>query len=129
VKGAFLISDDSNLFRDARAVLLKLGAKSSDDSGGVAQLRDEAGRLFTIFGRIPAESEWEVREGPFEVGSGSGIPDMATVTACAIECRWEDLFATVVGRIAAQLPGPCWDLAGNGVVWAADSLDSERLHL
>jgi hypothetical protein len=54
---------------------------------------------------------------------------MTTVTACVIECRWEDLFAWAVGAIASRLSQPCWVLDGNGVLWAADSIDLDRLQL
>lgn len=41
---------------------------------------------------------------------------MATIHACVIECRFEDLFATTTARIAAALPCPTWVLDGNGVI-------------
>ena len=129
MKGAFLISADADLFAQASTALLQLGAQSAGDFDATVQLRNGAGRLFTLFGRVAPGYEWEFREGRLELGSGTAAPDMTRVMACPIECRWEDFFVWAVAAIARRVSHPCWVLDGNGVIWAADSIDVERLQL
>jgi hypothetical protein len=61
--------------------------------------------------------------------SGADQPDLQTVSACYVECRWEDLFTDVVSRMSAKLDFPLWVLDSDGNVWSADAIDPDRLVL
>ncbi len=60
---------------------------------------------------------------------GVHLPDMLSLTACAIECRWEDLFCAEVKALANALHLPSWVLDGDGVLWPADAVDPARVRL
>lgn len=129
MKGAFLLSESQSLFSDACAALVRRGATYAEGDGGVAQYRDAEGRLFTLFGTVDPEFDWEFREGPFSLAGQAVMPDMSTVTACSVECRWEELFAVVVKAIASELTTPAWVLDGDGVLWLASEVDPKRIRL
>lgn len=128
MKGVFLVSEDPGLFFRVREILVGMGAAISDQ-GDVVQFADSAGRLFTLFGTIPAGYEWEWREGPFELGSGDRIPDVSALVACWIECRWEEMLASLLSEIGERLDSACWIIDGNGVVWVAGLVDARRVQL
>lgn len=44
------------------------------------------------------------------------VPDLSAAAAVLVECRWEDLFASWIARLAALLPGPAWVVDDDGVV-------------
>jgi hypothetical protein len=129
MKSAFLLAENESLFADARDVLVRDGAAYADGDGGTVQGRDPLGRLLTMFGDDPPGFEWEYREGPFTFERATPPSDMATIHACVIECRFEDLFAATTARIAAALPYPVWVLDSNGTIWDAASVDPERVRL
>jgi hypothetical protein len=54
---------------------------------------------------------------------------MTSVTACIAECRWEDLFVSVVRRIAVELAVSVWVLDSDGVLWRASDVDPDRIRL
>ena len=127
MKGAFLISNDPRLAEEMRSALAKRGAQSSPD--GVGQLQDDQGRLFTFFGQVQASNAWEWQDGPHHVeGEGTG-PDLATATACWVECRWEGWFADLFEALAPELSAPAWVLDNNHVLWPADEIDPARISL
>jgi hypothetical protein len=125
MKSAFLIAFSDNLFEDVGAFLHAEGAFY--DPGRVAQFRDQNHRFFTVFPWVGPESE--VRIGPFVSADGSPIPDMSSISACIIECRWEDLFVTYVARIARALGQRAWILDSECVIWPAEAVDPERVRL
>jgi hypothetical protein len=128
VKGAFLLSEDRQLFAELCDVLVRIGAEYTADDD-VLQLRDDRGRLLTVIGRVEPEFEWEFRQGPFTLEGNAWLPDMSSVTACIVECRWEDLFASVVARIASELEAMLWVLDSNGHLWLASEVDPARISL
>jgi hypothetical protein len=131
MRGGFLIAVDRGLFvRSARA-LVALGAPqpSGIDRDQVVQFSDPVGRLFTLFERVPEGTEWEVRDGPFVAGPGVNPPDMEFVYACPFECRWPDLVADLTKAIAYTTEAPTWVLDGDGVIWDAEAVDSQRVRL
>lgn len=129
MKSAFLLAENENLFPDVRDFLVADGWNSSPEYGGVVQAFDPQGRLLTIFGTVEPEFAWEYQEGPFTVESLAPPAEMERVTACVIECRFEDLFAATTARLAAALPYPTWVLDSNGAIWDAEAVDPERIRL
>lgn len=128
MKGAFLVAEDPQLFIKVRDALVKVGASTATD-GAVVQIRDERGNLLTVFRDIPSSTEWEWRQGPFDVQAIGRLPDFEAATACWIECRSERAFSAMVRHIAEQLPEPAWVVDGEGALWLAAELDPERLRL
>jgi hypothetical protein len=131
VKSAFLLSDDPTLFGQVVAALHDVSPEQVEASAQfVAQIRDDADRLFTVYSDVSPGCEWEYREGPFVLAYPEmRLPDFASVTACVIECRWEDLFVAHVRRIADRLSQPAWVLDSDGVVWPADNVNPHRVLL
>ena len=126
MKSAYLVSPGEAFEVDVLQVAAALGADVRED---VAQLRDDQGRLFTVFGGLGQDSASDWRE-DLSAAPGSGpLPDLSTATAVSIECRWEDLFASVVHRLAGRLPDPSWVVDGDGVVWPATRVDPDAVRL
>jgi hypothetical protein len=128
MKGGFLVAYDASLFDRIATVVLNLGGVSSDTDGGFAQVADADERLFTAYGPSPV-AEWEYREGPFYPAAGVQMPDMQEITACAFECRWEDLVVRISDLIARTSEAPTWLLDGNSVIWSAEAVDPTRVVL
>jgi hypothetical protein len=131
MSGGFLIALDSDLYRRAAAAIVELGGVAATDvlGGAVVQLTDDKGRLFTLYETVPPGTEWEVREGPFVAGRGVHPPDMERVTACPFECRWPDMVARLAVVAARTAETPTWLLDSDGVVWNAESVDPNEVHL
>lgn len=110
-----------------RAVLLPLGGLAAQDDS-VVQLRDKTGSLFTVY-RVPPESEWEFRSEPLCAAAGVKIPDLATATGLALECRSEVQFSALVTEIAGTSGVDMWVIDGNGVVWSARDVDARLVRL
>jgi hypothetical protein len=127
MKGAFLVSEDTNLASLVLAAMEGVGAEVAPD--GVAQIRDDEGRLFTVFAHPDPASDWEWRSGSVTPTDDGLQPDLATASACWIECRWEVLFADLVRTLARALPGDSWVLDGDGVLWSAADVDPTRVRL
>jgi hypothetical protein len=129
--GGFLLAIDERLFHRAAAALTDLGAlQAVDDLGGdIVQYSDQEGRLFTLYEHVPAGTEWEVRDGPFEAAPGVNPPDMHTVVACPFECRWADLAVQLADAIARTAEAPTWVLDGDGVIWDAEAVDPLKVRL
>jgi hypothetical protein len=126
MRGAFLVSDSPDIYRDVSVALVDMGAVAYEE---VVQLRDDQGRLFTVDLLADSESGWEWREGPFVVRGDAEPPEMVTATACLVQCRWEDLFTSIVHQLAAVLPEPAWVLDGNDVLWPAALVDEREVRL
>lgn len=131
MRGGFLVALDGRLFQRAAHALFVLGAASAADDfgGGVVQLTDDSGRLFTLYERVPDGTEWEVREGSFTPAPGVQPPDMEAVTACPFECRWPDLLARLGVVMARTAEAPTWVLDGDGVIWDAEAVDQLEVRL
>ncbi len=129
MKSAFLLSEDPGAFDSAAAFLRSLGAEYFAGDGGVAQLKDANGRLFTLFGHVSAETEWEYRDPPHSIEPGVACPDLERVKAMVAECRWDDWFVSLVGQLARELDSPLWVLDTDGRLWDADAIDVTRLVL
>lgn len=104
MKGAFLVATTAELFDHLTEAMQQVTRSATSVAAGAAQYVDPSGRLFTVYAPVEEPHRWEVREGPFTLQSGSAIPDMSTVSACPVECRWEDLFAGLVSELSAVLP-------------------------
>lgn len=103
-------------------------AASVAEADGFVQYTDAQHRMFTV--QADPGPEFDYREGPFSAAAPDRpLPDMATVTAVAVECRWEDLFARLCARIADATPDPVWVLDGDGVIWPAADVDARRVRL
>jgi hypothetical protein len=126
MKGAFLVSEDHELFDKARDVLVTLGAMYSAEMGAV-QAKDQHGHLFTLYRE--AEPEWEFRVGPFTAGPGVIVPDMSLLAGYAIECNSEEYFTKIVKDVATVAGGHSWVLDGDGVLWPALDVDPARVRL
>lgn len=131
MSGGFLIALDGGLYHRVAAALVELGGTAAIDElgGGVVQLADTTGRLFTLYERIPDGTEWEVRDGLFTVAEGVQPPDMQRVTACPFECCWPDLVARLADVAARTAKSPTWVLDGDGVIWAAEGVDPVEMQL
>lgn len=129
--GGFLLGLDGSLYDHVSAMLEGSGAVAAVDDleGRVVQLTDESGRLFTLYERVPAGTEWEVRQGPVRPAAGNQVPDLNRVTACPFECRWPDLVARLAAKAAEVSEAPVWVLDGDGVVWEAGAVDPANLRL
>ena len=127
MKGAFLLSENSKLFEGVREILDRAGAHSSSDR--VVQLDDGQDHLLTVFGEMDPAYDWEWREGDIEMFDGSEPPQLANMTACAVECRWENLFANTMAAIGAGLSTQAWVLDGDGVLWPASGVDPASVRL
>ncbi|GEK23163.1 hypothetical protein CXY01_36830 [Cellulomonas xylanilytica] len=126
MKSAYLVSLSEAFEVDVLQAAAGLGADVRND---VAQLRDDQDRLVTVFGGLGAHDAPDWRAG-LSAAPGSGpLPDLSTATAVSIECRWEDLFVSFVGRLAALLPNPSWVVDGDGVVWPAAQVDPSAVRL
>jgi len=56
-------------------------------------------------------------------------PEMDQVIACPFECRWSDLTASLADTIARTAEAPTWVLDGDGVIWDAEAVDSDKVRL
>lgn len=126
MKSAYLVSLGESFEADVLQAARTLGADVHSD---VAQLRDDQDRLVTVFGGLGQDGASDWREG-LSAAPGSGpLPDLSTAGAVSIECRWEDLFVSFVGRLAELLPDPSWVVDGDGVVWPATQVDPGAVRL
>ncbi|GEM00138.1 hypothetical protein [Cellulomonas terrae] len=126
MKAAYLVSLAPSFEDDVWRAAATLGA---DVQGQCAQFRDDEDHSLTIFGDLGQEGAWEWQQGPFEFRGTAPAPDLSRAAALSVECRWEDLFASWVGRLAALLPAPSWVVDGDGVVWPATQVDPVALRL
>lgn len=127
MKGAFVLANDPELYEQIERVLIGFGARTASDR--IAQIEDDSGYLFTVFGDVGPESEADLRAAPIRVrGDVSGL-DQATATACWVECRSEDVFVQWVRMVAAQRMNPLWVLDGDGAMWNVEALDPAELRL
>jgi hypothetical protein len=126
VRSAYLVSLSESFEEDVLQAAARLGADVRED---VAQFRDDQDRLVTIFGGLGQDGASDWRE-DLSAAPGSGpCPDLGTAVAVAIECRWQNLFASFVGRLAGLLPDPSWVVDGDGVVWPATRVDPSSVRL
>ncbi|MBB6571015.1 hypothetical protein [Kribbella sandramycini] len=116
------------MFDAISEILWQLGGDVSREDG-IAQIRDVSGRLFSVEGPVPPDLEWEFRQGPHVLGSGSNLPDFGVLSACTIECRWVDLFVDTMSAIVTRIQGSYWILDAGDVVWDARDIDGHRLAL
>lgn len=131
MSGGFFLAIDDGLFSRATAALTRLGGIEAVDAlgGGMVQLTDDAGRLFTLYEHVPSGTEWEVRDGPFQGAPGVALPDMQAAVACPFECRWTELTVRLADAIARTTEAPTWLLDGDGVVWDAEAVDPLSVRL
>ncbi|WP_432939444.1 hypothetical protein ACQPXM_29445 [Kribbella sp. CA-253562] len=126
MKGVFFVSRTSTLYAQIEDVLLRAGAVAGTDD--VVQIRDDRGRLFTVYGRLDAAFEQDLFEPPVAV-HGVDPPDPRSASACWVECRWPDLLVSWVQRLATEIGSPLWVLDGDGVFWSDEQLDAEAVRL
>ena len=126
MKAAYLVSRSASFEDDVWQAASALGWEVQGD---VAQVRDEAGRLLTVFGGLGESHASDWRDDLVPSPALDAAPDLSDALAVSVECRWEDMFATVVRRLAAHLPGPTWVVDGNGVVWPAGQVDPGSIQL
>lgn len=126
MKSAYLVSLADSFEDDVWRAAASLGADVRDH---VAQARDEQDRLVTVFGDLGPSGAWDWQEGPFTYRGTGTAPDLSTAAAVSVECRWEDLFASWVARLASHLPDPAWVVDGDGNVWPADAVDPAEVRL
>jgi hypothetical protein len=126
VKGAFVLGNDAELYGDVERTLVSNGASAADDR--TVQLRDRSGTLFTVFGDVAA-FENDLRDPPIGVRGDDHDLDQHNATSCWVECRSEEVFVYWVRLIAADRSAPIWVLDGDGILWAAESLNVDELTL
>ncbi|TQL02658.1 hypothetical protein [Cellulomonas sp. SLBN-39] len=126
MKSAYLVSTEDSFEEDLWRAAATLGADVREHA---AQLRDDQGRLVTIFGQLDPKHAADWREGPFEHRGPGPAPDLSAAVAVSVECRWEDLFASSVARMAALLPYQAWVVDDGGVVWPAADVDPAGVRL
>jgi hypothetical protein len=125
MKGAYLLSNGRRFFDEAEAAFQYLGATIDPE---VMQLRDDQGRLFTVFNDVD-DLTYQWRQGRVRFVDDGPLPDVSTAKALWIECRWNDLFASVLKQVAEKLSAPAWVLDNNYVLWPAAQIDPTRLEL
>ena len=127
MKSALLLSEAPNVYGKVRTIMLDWGAVT-DNPGEVVQYADGDGRLLTVFEDPGEDWEEELIESitPAEAGV---VPNLPLVSACYIECRWEDLFAAKMRLIAESLSETTWIFDSNGTIWRADRVDPTRIQL
>ena len=127
MNGAFIISDNDDLFQQIERVLEAHGGSSGDS---VSQVSSPDGTLFTVYGDLGKEFEYDVSEEPEEIeGNADGVPELSTATSCWAECRSTEEFVEWVRVIASARSSTTWVLDGNGVLWSDAALDAARVSL
>jgi hypothetical protein len=127
MNGAFIVSGDDDLFQRIERALVAHGGSSG---GGVAQVNSSDGTLFTVYGDLGKEFEYDLSEEPEEIkGDAATVPVFTTATSCWAECRSAEKFVEWVRVIAEARSSTTWVLDGNGVLWSDASLDPVRLSL
>jgi hypothetical protein len=129
--GGYFVGHDSGLYTRAATVLVEMGGIEATAAlgGAVVQLADSQGRLFTLYERVPAGTEWDIYEGQLTAAHGVQLPDITRMFACPFECRWPDLLARLADVIARTAEAPTWVLDGDGVVWNAEAVDPLKVQL
>ena len=129
MKSAFLLSTDKELFAHTYGILASLPGWVSALS--MLQLIDDRGHVFNLWD-VPADDpdfEFDLRQ-PIDGWWGEGIPpNPAELTACYVECRWEDMFIHWVEYIADRLGAPLWVWDSSGALWPAKGIDPHELLL
>ena len=123
--GGYLVAHDNGLYERASAALIELGGLQTTAAlgGAVVQVADDEGRLFTLFEKVPAGTEWDAYEGPFTTATGVQLPDTNVMIACPFNCRWPDLLSRMAGVIARTAEAPTWIMDGDGMFWDARAVD------
>lgn len=131
MRGGLIFALDEGLFERAAAALETIGARTvaNPKMGGVAQLQDEAGRLFTLFDIDPEGIDIAYSEDPFLWADGVAPMDLESVVTCPFECRWPDLAARCLAVIAEHSTLSTWVLDSQDKVWDAHSIDPQGLEL
>jgi len=128
MKSAFLLSAHTNLFQLVADALTLEHSIVSGPRDGMVQMTDERGRLFTVFDGVPEGFEYEYQDGPFADSDGR-LYDTSTLAVCIIECRWEEWFASVLGRLADRIDAELLVLDSAGTIWPASNVDPARIVL
>ncbi|MFC8796281.1 hypothetical protein ACFT2C_00985 [Promicromonospora sp. NPDC057138] len=127
MNGAFIVSEDDDLFQQIERFLVARGGSSGDS---VAQVSSLDGTLFTVYGDLGKEFEYDLSEEPEEVkGDVAGVPEFSTATSCWAECRSVEKFVEWVRVIAEARSSTTWVLDGNGVLWPDAALDAAQVSL
>jgi hypothetical protein len=126
MNGAFVVSGDDDLFLQIERVLVAHGGSSGD---GIAQVSSSDGTLFTVYGDLGKEFEYDLSEAPEEVRGDASVPEFSTATSCWAECRYRERFVEWVRVIAETRSSTTWVLDGNGVLWSDAALDAAQLSL
>ena len=127
MKGAFIVSAEEDLYTQIERVLVAHGGTSGDN---VAQVAGTDGTLFTVYGNLGSEFEYDLNEEPEEIkGDVNDLPEFSTSTSCWAECRSTEQFVEWVRTVAAARSQATWVLDGNGVLWSSVQLDPAQLTL
>lgn len=126
MKSAYLVSPAPSFEDDVWRAAAALGA---DVHGPYAQYRDAEGRYVTVFGALDPKHAADWRDDLVPGPGMETVPDLRAALAVSVECRWEDLFASWVGRLATLLPEPAWVVDGDGVIWPATQVDPDAVRL
>ncbi|MBO0898914.1 hypothetical protein J1G42_02915 [Cellulomonas sp. zg-ZUI222] len=126
MKAAYLVSTSSSFEDDVWRAAAALGAVVD---GPYAQYRDEQNHYLTIFGALDPRHAHDWRDDLAASPGLDDVPDLSTALAVSVECRWEDLFAAWIARLAARLPEAAWVVDGDGVVWPAAGVDPKTVRL
>lgn len=137
MKGAFLLSFDDAIIAKVRRDLSRTGAEGWHGctvlyEGPDAVQVQETGtdHLFSLdqYDDRP-DFAWAYRDPPHFPAPGVTMPDLSQVLAYGIDCRWEDLFARLVGVVAEISADAAWVLDDEAVVWDARAVDPARVRL
>lgn len=130
MRGAYLLSLDEKFFGEVASILVGEGTKYWPGDGEMVQFTDPDDRLFTLYGAAADRyflEDWAEPVKP--AGPSVQVPDLKAVAVCSVDCRWPDLFVTLVERLARQISQPMWVLDEMDVLWNADAIDVNRLVL
>lgn len=137
MKSAFYLSHDPSLIAKVHQAIRDAGAAGwegcdvvYDGANEIQVVESGTDRLFTLEPYLDrAELAWTYRNPPHFPEPGVDMPDLATVLAYGVLCRWEDLFVRLVRTITEISGQPAWILDENSVVWDALNVDPDRVHL
>ncbi|MBO0898950.1 hypothetical protein J1G44_06070 [Cellulomonas sp. zg-ZUI199] len=126
MKSAFLVSAAESFEDDVWRAARSLGGDVSEAS---TRVQDEQGRVLLITGGLGLDGAGAWQDDLVSSPGLDALPDLSTAAAVLVECRWEDLFASWIARLAALLPGAAWVVDDDGVVWPATRVDPEGVRL
>ncbi len=137
MKSAFLLSHDPSLIPKVNQSIRAAGTAGWEGcdvvyagTNEIQVVESGTDRLFTLEPYLDRpDLAWTYRTPPHFPEPRVPMPDLDTVLAYGVLCRWEDLFVRLVRAVAEISGEPAWILDENSVIWDALNVDPARVHL